>query len=922
MPIDIQRFAEYKPIDSITYLGDVSSAKDYQSPYSFSTWLTSFKQFNETPEIYLNLYRKYLSTWYQTKNNILLNNQQTVVLSYISIFYDLKLTYFTADERRFLTTLDYTNRQDIDIAIPFFARKIKQICQQLSDLREVIKSQPVKLNLVGTTEDIQKQIFDTLQTSFNDSDLQPLFLKDNITQTDISNNVRVLIEELYDDTDYYNNTECNEVLDIEANLYLDITQSILKVLSSVEYILPDVSEYLTFVPLLNPTNLEYLYDKDFISTVNDGLSSNLNLNNLAKLGQVFAGSNFYYLSTNSLSEVVSGDLFATTSESSNEQNIFNLKFAVKQLTSGLYTAKDVGGYFLPQYIGLLNYNPIQSNYNVIKSQLPADTLIVYPDPKLYPYGNSVIAFTYNTNSFKHSPSDQYIYGDIKDSDKLPGFKGYQSYTESLQYFFNNVSKPTDSVGFFADKKDNIWLNPDVYDNAAYAIFPVNDRQTELLIDNTKDIIKFRSDVYGNSYALYKQAYKVQNLTPAITQTIICLHLDGFQFNYPNNSGIDFDYNVTTPPIDGYTRSGVVLATYNQVSTVSPSIFGTSQIPMFQLSGTVINIFGGSFTDDVCNIVISENDDLSGFYSRDVNYYDSTLSGNNTIYTTITGLSANVDIYKKRNILDGEIYVRTGNNTIIQPISSALSANFVRYPQSVYEQLIGNVIDFDIIYDCLIIETTNYKVVEKITYDYDNNRFISDYAPIIYMQRSDTDLSINKFGDHWFNEKFKNVLFFNTIWDTSLSGNNKVVYPEVYKLELSNYSFKKIYPVYGLDSSQFTLSGYLDSYYNYVSSVDDVPFIFNLQNVDKPVITYSYESDVYTMTSKVYDNAGAYAILEYQFKFTGGSFDLVSNKIYFTGELIRDESYSNDVLGTFLDYITPAIGLNIGVIDQNLGVYKF
>ena len=1034
MPIDIQRFSEYRPPDSITLLGDVKTAKDYQNPFAFSTWLNSFKQFNESPEIYIDLYRKYLSKWYVVKNNIILTNAELIVLSYTSIFYDLQLTYFTTDERRFLTTLDYNKRQDIDIAIPFFARKIKSICKNLVDLREAIKSQPVKLNLGGTRETLSKLIYDSIYASFKDTDLQPLFYKDDISEETILNSTRVLVEELYDDTDYYVLSGYNEQIPIEYQLFLDFSSAILAQLSAVEFIVPELSDYLTFTPDLQPTDLQYLYDKDFINTINNGLSANLNLNNLAELTKKFAGSDFYYLSTNSQTEVVSGLLFATTSKSANDQNIFNLKFALKQLVGdNLYTARDVGGFYLPDRIGMLYYNPIKSTYTINNEGLQPDTVIVYPNPDVYPYDNNgVLSFVYNTTVFKHTISDQYIFGDIKDDRNLPDFKGYQSYNQSVNNYFSNISKPTDSVGFFKNSRDNIWLNPDVYPIDNTAVFPVSSRQNKLLVDNNTDLIKFRTDVYGNSYGLLKEAFAVENINFNANQfaTILLNYFDGFFFNWTRFSGNDFDYYVTTPEIEGYIRSGLSATTYDQISTVgNPYIFGgNDNIPMFALSGNYIYIYGGSFTDlygnslpttiyvgtviydgytftnqsngqlfyelpstdspawpgSVSNqlllyyqyyieggannnnerptftvpatfkpaalantgysntenvidagqfiyVQIIDNEVVpynpfanraNNYYESSIPYYDNVLSGNETVYTANTGLNDNLDIYKKRNITYGSLIVRSGNNTIISPISSALSANFVRYPDDVKSQINNNVIDFDIIYDTIIIETTNYRVVEKINYDYDTNTFIGSYTPAIFMSVSALEQSLAKFGDFWFNEYYKNVLFFDTTLSNTVSGNLKIVYPSVYKLDLVNYEFKQIYPLSNEDLTKFSLSAYLSGLYDNTVQYFDLQYIFNPQNVDAPSVAYNYETDIYTVIVKMYDNAGATAIQELQFKFISGVFTLLVNKCYFLNELIRDESYSNPITANFLDYLTPVSGLNTGVWDSAIGVYKF
>ena len=190
-----------------------------------------------------------------------------------------------------------------------------------------------------------------------------------------------------------------------------------------------------------------------------------------------------------------------------------------------------------------------------------------------------------------------------------------------------------------------------------------------------------------------------------------------------------------------------------------------------------------------------------------------------------------------------------------------------------------------------------------------------------MSKSGLDNSVEKFGDYWFNEHYKNILFVNTSLSTSLSGNLKIVYPKVFKLDLVNYEFKQVYPTSNTDLIQFSLVNYLTGYYT-SHNFNNYTYIFNPQNFDKPTVAYNNETDIYTVVTKIYDNAGASAIQELQFKFITGIFTLLTNKCYFLNELIRDESYSNPITANFLDYITPVAGLNIGTWSSAEGVYKF
>jgi len=123
----------------------------------------------------------------------------------------------------------------------------------------------------------------------------------------------------------------------------------------------------------------------------------------------------------------------------------------------------------------------------------------------------------------------------------------------------------------------------------------------------------------------------------------------------------------------------------------------------------------------------------------------------------------------------------------------------------YSELTGSGIKkIDVFFDTLYIETTGAVLLEKINYDYSNDTIYSfvDSAHILSLPLPVTTGLQREFnktpllssapcaqvGDTWFLPEQKIVL----ISVCGLSGS--VVSPEIYELDVSNETFKKVFPI--------------------------------------------------------------------------------------------------------------------------------
>ena len=213
---------------------------DTYAPVSFLTW---FNQKNYTTvdldALFLQ-YKQYIIEWGRTKKVNAAKVNETIRDSYIQVLRELIIDYSTEEEKRFITNADLSDPSDLDVVLPFFINKIKQVCLYYANTRENLKTAQIQHNLRGSNygiENLVKQlIFDAAQTN------QVVFAQTTCNFPPISSIARQLsiyIEELYDlKSDYYNQgapspTKSTDIVNLATpnkayeRLYIDFKQAII-----------------------------------------------------------------------------------------------------------------------------------------------------------------------------------------------------------------------------------------------------------------------------------------------------------------------------------------------------------------------------------------------------------------------------------------------------------------------------------------------------------------------------------------------------------------------------------------------------------------------------------------------------------------------------------------------------------------------
>lgn len=184
--------------DSITNpLVDNSTAKDNTSPFSFLDFITITK-IDYTPDEYNNFYIGYLKEWSDIKNTASTTEKVNFVDAYVQFLKEIVLTYSTNQEKRFLAKLNFNKPADLDVAIPFFVEKIRQIIVFYKDRRSEAQYIVERNKIRGNGLSVEKAIFEKIYEYVFAAQDSPSYVSLGITLSGIQTNLKINIEEFAD----------------------------------------------------------------------------------------------------------------------------------------------------------------------------------------------------------------------------------------------------------------------------------------------------------------------------------------------------------------------------------------------------------------------------------------------------------------------------------------------------------------------------------------------------------------------------------------------------------------------------------------------------------------------------------------------------------------------------------------------------
>ena len=499
---------------------------DQESPYSFLAFI-QYQNYNSSDvNEQLKEYQSYINTWGSKKN--LKKSEESLIVrdAYINLMREITLNFSTEEEKRFILNADFNDDSDLDIIIPFFIQKLKQISFYYKSKRQEVKNSLVKHNLKGSEFGIETIVKNIIYEYVNTQlDTRKKEVSSFYTNFDVS------VMDLYSDSDsFYDNpkdtlhTITNK---IDPNIFINFKQSVIDAISAYPLYLKNKND--STIPnfsvniALSGTEYDYLKNRDFIDYIQKDESS-LKLNLLKQLYPKYTGTDYYYLSTDSQNNILSGLLFEAEQFNGQYLNKHFPTTILSQSLENLYTIYELGASFIPQNQGFLIYSAPDKKFHIDLNEAKPNQLYIFPDPEKI--GNTIytseqenylapLVYSINVEWNKYKISSGFRLNDVLANNYNQLFYGYQSKQQNIKTSTGGMAKVTDNVTFWGGYKNQIWEG--TFDNDIYPI----DTDLQKLLLNEGVAVDWYPDEFNNEFALYKKINTYRKETSA----------------YPNDSSI-------------------------------------------------------------------------------------------------------------------------------------------------------------------------------------------------------------------------------------------------------------------------------------------------------------------------------------------------------------------------------------------------
>ena len=502
MSVNIETVKDYTPINSITGSPDDISNIDLVDkfqPLTYVEWVSRIGEHSSNDLTFY--YNAYLRQWAAIKEQT--NSLENIITSqYRTLIKDISLNYTTDEEKRFLSNINYNDPRHVESSLPFFAAKIKQITLYYARERDIIKQQKIKRSASGSTEGVERSVAREITHQIISPDLNSLSdgnVTENLDTRGVKYTTRVV--SLYDLSQSYFK---DGVVPVTIETFADIDSIIAATLEECAPVL-NLTDSINLILTNQSTlqiepgkSLEKLNYSEFFNYIKS--EDNLNDIRLPDYINTILGSDVMQLS--------GGNITKLSSVKKPWRNLYNRYTPVintlPESCSNYKTIEEIGGFNIPSKAGVLTFYS-----NAPKPVLQADnTQELLPDVSRY--GSSV--FTGATGCpvyhveditwLKSDNSNGRLFGDIIQSKALAKFSGYTSADEISIAPQTGLSRSTDDLDFFEGDRKSRWSQSDIFPEEGPNVYDI-DKRVESLIIGDRTMYKWRTDVYGNEYALYK-----------------------------------------------------------------------------------------------------------------------------------------------------------------------------------------------------------------------------------------------------------------------------------------------------------------------------------------------------------------------------------------------------------------------------------
>lgn len=368
-------------------------AKDRNRVFTFIEFIKEFGYENSS-DVMLGEYRTYLTSWANIKKrNDFLDDREYVKAALTDTLKTITLTYSSYEEQDFLANINWENDLHKKALIPFFAEKIRSICDFYKNKRHELTHIVDKNKFKGTRKSIEEVIYEKIIDFYFD--------RKNLTpqMEELQRNLTITLEEYVDlYSEYFDiprNKKCNDKsrkLMLQANLnnvnhadYLEVNKVISEMIYSGEV-------YLEEIPLIAQVGLDLSAEcAGDVETLRQELLSNATLNQVSlseqisirrRLYEKLIGCDLYYIYSDDNKNLQSNILVKALNPSGNLLNCGSADMALVE-SEQIKLISHIGLFFKPDKLGILKIHADNFTWEVDTAKIKPNTFYIFPEPGKY-----------------------------------------------------------------------------------------------------------------------------------------------------------------------------------------------------------------------------------------------------------------------------------------------------------------------------------------------------------------------------------------------------------------------------------------------------------------------------------------------------------------------------------------------------------
>lgn len=179
------------------------STTDLNAPYSFLEWKQRRPSFAEKDVVYH--YNRYVIEWFERNKGKPISQKFLLRQKYLYLLDQLQLFFSEEEKNSWYSKVNLADEKELLLAIPYFAKKLKNIALYYLKLRKQLKDTKIRYNSVGTSQGLEQEVYRALLETFTSAnkELSP-YTQTIVPQfSALQQTLSIEIQEIYDDKEYF-----------------------------------------------------------------------------------------------------------------------------------------------------------------------------------------------------------------------------------------------------------------------------------------------------------------------------------------------------------------------------------------------------------------------------------------------------------------------------------------------------------------------------------------------------------------------------------------------------------------------------------------------------------------------------------------------------------------------------------------------